>query len=210
MSGFTCESVKNIVFELMKEKELEGKIYVAGGIVPWVVSGNDSKRKHSDVDLVVALEDMPIIREYVKKKGLYNKDFDSMYLEINKSNEDYGLEVFINDIPVNFAPFIIEDGNIVQKNFSIKQLVGYDALMKATMEGVNVKDYIIQGTVIQGDYIGMYPLEMVKAAKESSDREKDRMDILEIDKLGIDAERYERIKEAVHNMKLDVIPNMMG
>ena len=46
---------------------------------------------------------------------------------------------------------------------------------------------------------------MVRAAKEKSDREKDLVDLREIDRMGIDYERYSRVKPSVQDMKIDFI-----
>ncbi len=53
--------------------------------------------------------------------------------------------------------------------------------------------------------IGTYTLEMVRCAKESSNREKDILDIGAIERIGMDMGRYARVKPVVQNMRMDAI-----
>ncbi|MEW9096265.1 MAG: hypothetical protein AB2417_14390 [Clostridiaceae bacterium] len=206
MKEFTCEEIKEVVFQLMNEKCLNCKVFVAGGILPWIISSNDSNRKHSDIDIVVAKENMPLIRAYLKNKGLYNIKYDSIHLDFNTDYADFGIEAFINDIPVNFAPFEYQGNDIIQKNFSVAELSGLDALVQVTMKGIKVDDYVTFMNLANGLCIGMYTLEMVKSAKEISNRDKDIYDLKEIEKIGFDAARYNRVKPVVQNMSIDFIP----
>jgi len=204
MDMFTCDQIKEAVYILMKPA-LKNKIFVAGGIVPWILSDRNSNRKHSDIDVVVENCNMELIREYLKNEGYYQKEMDSRFLAINNNQVDYGIEVLINGVPVNFAPFEVDGDSIIQKNFSIKALVGYDALMKATMKNIAVEDYITTYLLKSGIELGSYTLEAVKAAKESSDRTKDKIDLCEIEKIGINQERYNRIKSSIQNMQIECI-----
>ena len=61
MNMFSCKEVKEVVRLLMGEQKVKDKIYVAGGIAPWILSGNDSGRKHGDIDIVVEKDDMVYI-----------------------------------------------------------------------------------------------------------------------------------------------------
>jgi len=204
MDMFTCDQIKEAVHILM-EPTLKSKIFVAGGIVPWILSGCNSNREHSDIDVVVESCDMGLIREYLKNEGYYQKEMDSLFLAINNNQVDYGIEALINGVPVNFAPFEANGDSIIQKNFSIKALVGYDALMKATMKNIAVEDYITTYLLKSGIELGSYTLEAVKAAKENSNRTKDKIDLCEIEKIGINQDRYNRIKSSIQNMQIECI-----
>lgn len=203
MTGFTCEAIKSVVQQLMSMDALKGKIYVAGGIVPYLYTGRDSGRMHSDIDIVAASADMPVIRYYLKSAGLYKSDYDSLEFAYNTERIDYGIEAFIQNIPVSFAPFDVQGNDIIQRNFSKLELAGFDALMTVTMRGIAVDDYITFHD-IEGLRVGTYTLEMVQCTKETTDREKDIRDIREIEKYGTDQERYLRIKPVVQAMTLDV------
>ena len=204
MDKFTCDQIKEAVYILM-EPILKGKIFVAGGIVPWILSGRNSNRKHSDIDIVVEIRNMELIRKYLKDKGYYQKEMDSRFLALNNTQGDYGIDALINGVPVNFAPFEANGDSIIQKNFSLKALVGYDALMKATMKNIAVEDYITTYLLKSGIELGSYTLEAVKAAKENSNRTKDKIDLCEVEKIGIDQDRYNRIKSSIQNMQIECI-----
>ena len=204
MDKFTCDQIKEAVYILM-EPILKGKIFVAGGIVPWILSGRNSNRKHSDIDIVVEIRNMELIRKYLKDKGYYQKEMDSRFLALNNTQGDYGIDALINGVPVNFAPFEANGDIIIQKNFSLKALVGYDALMKATMKNIAVEDYITTYLLKSGVELGSYTLEAVKAAKENSNRTKDKIDLCEVEKIGINQDRYNRIKSSIQNMQIECI-----
>ena len=69
MNMFSCKEVKEVVISLMGEQKVKDKIYVAGGIVPWILSGNDSGRKHGDIDIVVEKDDMGTVREFLPNRS---------------------------------------------------------------------------------------------------------------------------------------------
>lgn len=205
MDMFSCEATKKVVYDLMSEQKLKDKIFVAGGIVPWVLSDGQSGRKHSDIDIVVEKNDMGIIREYLKSMGYYQSEMDSMCLAFNNGQHDYGVEVFIDKIPVNFAPYEVDGNNIIQRNFSLESLAGFDALLTATLENIQVDDYVTFYTLKNKLKIGAYTLEAVQATKEKTNREKDCIDLQEIKKIGINLNRYNRIKQSIQNMKISFI-----
>lgn len=205
MNMFSCEEVKEVVRLLMADQRVKDKIYVAGGIVPWLLSGNDSGRKHGDIDIVVEKDDMGTVREFLKNQGYYKVKFDSMSFPFNVDQTDHGVEVLIKGIPVNFAPFEVRKNDIIQKNFSIAELGGFNALLTATLKDISIEDYITDYKIDDGLEIYSYTLEVVRATKEKSDREKDLVDLREIDRIGIDYERYNRVKTSVQDMKIDFI-----
>ena len=204
MTGFTCEAIKSVVQQLMSADALKGIIYVAGGIVPYLYTGRDSGRMHSDIDIVAASADMPTIRQYLQSAGFYESDYDSLAFGYNTGRVDYGIEAFIQGIPVSFAPFDVQGNDIIQRNFSKLELAGFDALMTVTMRGIAVEDYITSHD-IEGLRVGTYTLERVQCTKETTNREKDIRDIEETRKLGIDQERYLRIKPVIGAMTIDAL-----
>lgn len=201
---FTCEAVRQLVRRLMDEPLLRGKIYVAGGIVPWLLSGRDSGRTHGDVDLVVNVEQMDAVRDFLKRGGYYREEMDSRFLPCNRARLDHGMEALIDGIPVNFAPFEREGDGLVQRNFALKAIAGSDALLSAVIRGISVDDYVTTCSLPDGGQIGAYTLEVVRAAKERSDREKDRADLREVGRIGVDRARYERVKAPIQNMEIRV------
>lgn len=205
MDGSGSQTIKRIIFRLADNELLSGKLYIAGGIVPYLYSGRESARKHADIDVVVQIHNMMAVRQYLANEGLYRADWDSTTFPFNRWHTDHGVEALIDNVPVNFAPFEVVTRGIVQKNFAMQELSGYDALLTATMDGISPEDYITSVELGDGKKIGTYTLEMVKCAKENSGRGKDAQDIREIERVGIDNARYARIKPAVQGMRITAV-----
>jgi len=101
-------------YDLVKEKalafglhpKLKGKIFLAGGLAPWVISGENSNRLHSDIDFVVPLSEMETVRTFLKEQGLYDQTHDSLFLPCNQEKIDFGTEIFLDGLPVSFTPFL--------------------------------------------------------------------------------------------------------
>lgn len=204
MDKFTYSEIMAAVNLIVADKELNSIVYVAGGIVPYLYAGKESHRKHNDIDIVAKADDMLAIRTRLKALGLYDEYYDSMSFAFNLKKADHGLEVFVQDMPVNFAPFSIDGNDIIQRNFLKKEIAGFDALMTATMKNIALTDYVTKLYRENGLSIGTYTLEMVKSAKESSNRDKDTHDILTLNNLGIDENRYSRVKPVMEKMQLTV------
>lgn len=198
----TCGEVTRVVKSLMAATELEGNLYVVGGIVPWLLSGVDSGRLHSDLDLVVPLAKMSQVRAYLQRSGAYNQEMDSLYLAINKEGKDHGLEALCQGVPVNFAPFVVEGDAIIQRNVALTAVAGFDALLTATLRPLALPDYLAFYRLPDGQKIGCYTLEMIRATKEASAREKDLLDLAQLAAYQIDLQRYARVKPAVTAMEI--------
>ena len=66
---FPCDFVKEKALAFGLHPKLKDKIFLAGGLVPWVISSEDSNRLHSDIDFVVPLSEMETIRAFLKEQG---------------------------------------------------------------------------------------------------------------------------------------------
>lgn len=203
MSNYS--KIKDIILKLNLEKILKGKLYIVGGTVPYLVSNTISDREHSDIDIIVATNNMSDVREYLKKNNLYVKDLDSMMFDYNKNKIDYGIDCVIDGITINFAPFEIFDNTMVQKNFLRKQSNGINALVTVTLENVKIEDCTT--TIIVGQTkIKTYNLEMVRIMKEKSNKPKDVVDIKVIDEYGYNEKKYDDLKIKTNNMKFKIFP----
>ena len=92
---FPCDFVKEKALTFGLHPKLKDKIFLAGGLVPWVISGEDSNRLHSDIDFVVPLSEMETVRTFLKEQGLYDQTHDSLFLSCNKEKVDFGTEIFL-------------------------------------------------------------------------------------------------------------------
>lgn len=190
--------VKNIILKLNQEELLKHKIIIVGGTVPYLVSKKESNREHSDIDVIVRQENMAFVREYLKREHL--SVIDSLDLPYNKQRIDYGADVVIDGIPVNFAPYEVNGDTLVQRNFLVKQSSGIDALATVSMRNVDM-DNMFMMTSINGTAIHTYSLEMVKIMKEKSKKKKDAVDIKVIDDFGYDEKNYTVLKEQLKDMQ---------
>ena len=197
--------IKDIILKLNLEKILKGKLYIVGGTVPYLVSNTISDREHSDIDIIVATNNMSDVREYLKKNNLYVKDLDSMMFDYNKAKIDYGIDCVIDGITINFAPFEIFDNTMVQKNFLRKQSNGINALVTVTLENVKIEDCTTT-IIVDQTKIKTYNLEMVRIMKEKSNKPKDVVDIKVIDEYGYDKKKYDDLKIKTNNMKFKIFP----
>ena len=113
----TFKEITNILEEIYKLKEINDIIYINGGIVPYLIDNKANKREHSDIDVLVELKDMDIIRNSLKKYNLYRENKDSLKL----TNQDYGIHANIRGIDIGFYPFEIENNGIKVNTFSIDE-----------------------------------------------------------------------------------------
>ena len=203
MSNYS--KIKDIILKLNLEKILKGKLYIVGGTVPYLVSNTISDREHSDIDIIVATNNMSDVREYLKKNNLYVKDLDSMMFDYNKNKIDYGIDCVIDGITINFAPFEIFDNTMVQKNFLRKQSNGINALVTVTLENVKIEDCTTT-IIVDQTKIKTYNLEMVRIMKEKSNKPKDVVDIKVIDEYGYNEKKYNDLKIKTNNMKFKIFP----
>lgn len=194
MSNYT--KIEEIILKLNSDELLKEKIYIVGGTVPYLVTKTKSNREHSDID---------IIREYLKKNKLYEEKYDSKEFNYNKNKIDYGIDCNINGITVNFAPFIITEKCMIQRNFLNKKCSGINALVTVTIENIKLKDCILEFYIDQV-HLKTYNLEMIKLMKEKSNKPKDLIDIKVIDNYGYDSEKYEKLKNKTNNMKFKIFP----
>lgn len=198
--GFSYQKIKEIIDLISSEEALRGKIYISGGIVPWLVSNTDSGRQHGDIDLICSQEDMELVRKCLKERNLYNEELDSLNYEQDGEKVDYGVDTYIRGVPVGFYPFEYRDGVIIQRSFSPEFVDGKRDLKVKKITGISLEDYIAETKLDNGNSIGINTLEIIKATKSMVLRGKDITDIRQIDKIGINRERYDRVLNSVVNM----------
>ena len=197
--------IEEIILRLNSDELLKEKIYIVGGTVSYLVTKTISNREHSDIDIIVEEKNMDIVREYLKRNKLYEEKYDSKEFNYNKNKIDYGIDCNINGITVNFAPFIITDNCMIQRNFLNKQSSGINALVTVTIQNIQLKDCILEFYNNQV-HLKTYNLEMIKLMKEKSNKPKDLIDIRIIDNYGYDREKYEELKNKTNNMKFKIFP----
>lgn len=164
------------------------KVYIAGGIVPYLLLNQESSRLHDDIDTIVAMEDMSSLRRILKKLGVYNSDWDSKTFA--KDGIDYGFEIIINGVPIGISPFIYENKKVVQYTYD-----PYTTQCKIKeLEVENLGDYIMTYPGIDGRQYDTMSMEYIKFSKEQAGRPKDIVDLKKIDNYRIRQYVYNRLQ----------------
>ncbi len=195
-------AAKTAALRVMAAEALRGTAFLEGGLVPWMTSGRDSGRLHGDVDFSVRLGDMPSVREWLAREGLYDRALDSLDLACNEARADFGAHAFMNGVPVSFCPFFYDGFTLVQRNAALARFEGFDALFEARIPAIAEEDFIEMRDLPDARACGISTLESCRAAKAASGRPKDELDIAEIDRLGCDAARLARVEAAFSKMSV--------
>ena len=162
---FPCDFVKEKALTFGLHPKLKDRIFLAGGLVPWVISGEDSNRLHSDIDFVVPLSEMETIRAFLKEQGLYDHTHDSLFLSCNKEKVDFGTEIFLDGLPISFTPFFKENNNLIQQDFATADFSTKDSLVTLSLPNLSPENYITAYTLPDGQKLCCTSLEFVYAKK---------------------------------------------
>ena len=198
----SCSQAKETALRVMRTPKLADKVFLEGGLVPWIITGNDSGRQHGDVDFSVRLADMPSVRAWLKDEGLFDQSLDSTLIPCNETAAEYGIHAFIGGVLVSFAPFFSNGKRLIQRNAEQKAFAGYDALLEASLVGLAEEDFVEMRDIPNGLRAGFTTLECCRAAKLTSDRAKDLADLSELDHLGYNQERMQRVAAAFATLQI--------
>ncbi len=171
--GNTYNEIVNVYQKIEDMNKTSAKLYLAGGIIPYILLGEPSERRHSNLDLLCSKEDLPFIREIFRKKDLYEPKRDSLTYTVN--NIDYGFQVVIDGVRVDIAPFEVTDDGIREYNFDYKRRVGRIKNIAAKFN-----DYIVPYVSSDNKKYMTLSLEFLIANKLLTNREKDKKDIEKI------------------------------
>lgn len=161
-------------------------VYVCGGIVPYLLLGEDSNRLHHDIDCIVAMDDMKEIRNVLSKTDYYVENDDSLFLL--KGNDDFGLEIKINGISIGLYPYKVNDNKIIQYSFNAD-----NRRFKIKILNDNKNNYLKKYKSPAGIKYKTISLEYLRKSKELASRDKDLEDIKAIDRYGYDMLLYNHI-----------------
>ena len=183
----TFKEITNILEEIYKLKEINDIIYINGGIVPYLIDNKASKRKHSDIDVLVELKDMNIIRNSLKKYNLYRENKDSLKL----TNQDYGIHANIRGIDIGFYPFEIENNGIKVNTFSIDEK---NIFKSRFIKGLTFNDFY--EIISFNNYkIKIIKRELLYLLKENLTRDKDKLDYEVLKMLDLNKECLTRLRK---------------
>ena len=205
ISPVSFPQARTAALRVLTAPALAGRVYLQGGLVPWAASGRDSGRPHGDVDVSVRLGDMPVVRTWLAAEGLHDPALDSLELPCNDQHGDFGIHAVVDGVLVSFCPFYFEGCELRQRNAALVATDGFDALLEAVIPGVAEGDLFEGRELPGGASIGCATLESVRAAKVASGREKDVLDVAEIDRMGCDPARYARVAAAYAAIRIDCV-----
>jgi hypothetical protein len=190
----------NVIGLLQHLPALQGRFYVAGGLVPWLIAYRDSGRLHGDIDLVVARPDMLLFRNAMQRCGYYNPATDSQCVWPHLGN-DHGFDVVIDGVMVNIAPFEVESSGIVQRNATYAATGDANSHVALLIPSLSWSDYVTHTRWHDRSLLGHYPLALVYATKCITQRPKDAHDCAELDRLGVSADDIARYRDALQHMQ---------
>ena len=183
----TFKAITNILEEIYKLKEINDIIYINGGIVPYLIDNKAKKREHSDLDVLVELKDMNIIRSALKKYNLYMENKDSLKL----TDQDYGIHTNIRGIDIGFYPFEIENNGIKVNTFRIDEK---NTFKSRFIKGLCFNDFY--EIISFKDYkIRIIKRELLYLLKENLIRNKDKLDYEVLKKLNLNQECLTRLRK---------------
>lgn len=185
--GFSYKEILEVYNKIEKMNKTKAKLYLAGGIIPYVLLNENSGRKHSNLDLLCNKDDIKIIREVFRKKNLYDPKRDSLTYTIN--DIDYGFQLVIDKVKVNISVFEEKDDGIIEYNFDCKKRVGR---IKNIVAKLN--EYIVPYVSSDNKKYMTLSLEFLIADKLLTNRDKDRKDIEKIKECnGISNEKIKKL-----------------
>ena len=171
--GFEYKDVIDVYQKVEKMNKTTAKLYLSGGVIPYILLNEESKRRHTNLDLLCSKDDIRMIREVFRKNDLYEPKRDSLTYTIN--DIDYGFQVVIDKVKVNIAVFEEKENGIVEYSFDCHRRIG-------RIKNINAKltDYIVPYVSSDNKKYNTLSLEFLIADKLLMGRDKDKKDIEKI------------------------------
>ena len=185
--GHPYTKVMEVYHKIEKMNKTKANLYLAGGVIPYVLLNEDSGRSHTNLDLLCSKDDIRMIREVFRKNDLYEPKRDSLTYTVN--NIDYGFQVIVDKIKVNISVFEEKDGGIVEYSFDCHNRIG-------RIKNINAKlsEYIVPYVSSDNKKYRALSLEFLIADKLLLNRDKDKKDIEKIKECnGISEDKIKRL-----------------
>lgn len=186
------DKIKHVI-SVIAHSPLAPFVTIYGGNVPYLITGKTPKRVIGDVDMGATIEDMQMIREFITQNPeIFKVVTDSK----DYSENDYGLELEVNGIPVTiFTHEYTPKGRIV-RNFKINPITDSIDAKAILFYGIYDEETTIEQT-IDNYKMRLECPEYVYIQKSVAQREKDLMDI-------------EILKEIIDERKLQYLKSKSG
>ena len=164
------------------------KLYLTGGIVPYLLLDTDSGRLHEDIDTICFEEDINHLREIFKLTPYYSEKWDSIYYD----TEDCGFEIQIDGVPISISKAMYADDEL--KIYSFNPFTNQCTYQ--IIQTDEISDYFINYFGVDNKLYKCTTLEYIKKTKDKLRRPKDVVDSMVIESVGIRGDIYERITTA--------------
>ena len=185
--GYTYDEIMKVYDKVVKLNKTRAKLYLMGGIVPYVLLNDRTGRRHESLDLLCDKKDIEQLRELFRKEDLYDPKRDSLTYTVN--NIDYGFQVIVDKIKVNIFIFEETDKGITEYTFDCKKKIGRIKSIAAKMN-----DYIMPYVTSDNKKYTTVSLEFVVADKLLTNREKDKIDIEKVKECnGMSSEKIKKL-----------------
>lgn len=184
---YSFDDLINAYEKIQKMNKTKVKLFLSGGIVPYVLLDQKSERKHADLDLLCKKENMRMIREVFRNNDLYDPKKDSLTYTTN--NIDYGFEVTIDNVKANISVYEETEDGITEYYFNSTKKTG-------RIKNINVKlnDYIVPYVSSNNKKYLTKSLELIISDKLLLNREKDKKDIEKIQECnGISIDKIKKL-----------------
>ena len=175
--GSPYNDIIKVYEKIVSMNKVKTPIYLAGGIIPYVLLNEDSERKHSNLDLLCKKDDAKIVREIFRNNKLYEPKRDSLTYTIDGT--DYGFEVVIDNIKVDIALYEETENGITEYSFDLKSRIG-----RKKNISVKLNDYIKPYVSSDNKKYTTLSLEQLIVKKLVMGRDKDKKDIEKIKECG--------------------------
>ena len=185
--GYTYDEIMKVYDKVVKLNKTRAKLYLMGGIVPYVLLNDRTGRRHESLDLLCDKKDVEQLRELFRKEDLYDPKRDSLTYTVN--NIDYGFQVIVDGIKVNIAVYEEKENGITEYIFDCHNRIGI-------IKNINVKlsEYIVPYVSSDNKKYMSVSLELIVADKLMLNRDKDKLDIEKIKECnGISEDKIKKI-----------------
>lgn len=163
------------------------KLYISGGVVPYLLLDKYSNRLHDDIDIICDLKNMNKVREVFKKEKYYKYDFDS--INYAPDGKDYGFSMVINGVSVGIYPFTYKNKELTQ--YTYDSYLRFCKIKKMKLE--KLSDYVTSYKSKNRKTYDTMSLEYIKLTKLHAGRSKDKEDLLTLDQLNVNKDIFKRI-----------------
>lgn len=185
--GFSYDEIIKVYDKIEKMNKTKIKLYLSGGIVPYMLLNEDSNRRHNNLDLLCNIKDMKMVRELFRQKELYEPKRDSLTYTIN--NIDYGFQVVIDKVKVNIFTYEVKEDGIIEYSFDCHNKIGRIKKISA-----KESEYIMPYVSSDNKKYMTKSLEFIVADKLLLNRAKDKKDIEKIQECnGISTEKIKKL-----------------